>query len=184
MKAFAYTTDRGDDKQRQLQNILRAIGFEVKLKSYIQRSDGTSKGDWDVGITLDAIEYAQDANVMVLASGDGDFDLLVKKIQADYKIPVEVYGVPQLTAISLIQAAPKYVPIKNPLLLKILECCICAWQSHVYYVAGLICTCVNKSVLFSLSTPRISPVMILLFDIGLYLLAASFVNNFTAHNGT
>ena len=53
MNAIAYTTDRGDEKQRQFQNILRAIGFEVKLKPYIQRSDGTSKCDWDVGITLE-----------------------------------------------------------------------------------------------------------------------------------
>jgi len=30
--AFAYTTDRGNEKQFQFQNILRAIGFEVKLK--------------------------------------------------------------------------------------------------------------------------------------------------------
>ncbi len=116
-KAIAYTTDRGDQKQRQFQNILRAIGFEVKLKPYIQRADGSTKGDWDVGITLDAMEFAKEADVVVLASGDGDFDLLVKKIQTDYKIPVEVYGVPQFTARALINAATKYVPIKNNLLL-------------------------------------------------------------------
>jgi uncharacterized LabA/DUF88 family protein len=38
IKAVAYTCDRGDQKQRQFQNILSAIGFEVKLKPYIQRS--------------------------------------------------------------------------------------------------------------------------------------------------
>lgn len=118
IKALAYTTERGDEKQRQFQNILRAIGFEVKLKPYIQRSDGSSKGDWDVGITLDAMEYAKGADVVVLASGDGDFDLLVTKIKADYKIPVEVYGVRQLTANSLIRAASKYVAIENKLLLR------------------------------------------------------------------
>jgi uncharacterized LabA/DUF88 family protein len=117
LKAIAYTTDRGDEKQKQFQNILRAIGFEVKLKPYIQRADGSAKGDWDVGITLDAMEYAKEADVVVLASGDGDFDLLVSKIQRDYKVPVEVYGVSQLTANSLIKAASKYVPIENKLLL-------------------------------------------------------------------
>ena len=122
MKAIAYTTDRGDEKQRQFQNILRAIGFEVKLKPYIQRSDGSAKGDWDVGITLDAVEYAKGADVVVLASGDGDFDLLVTKIRTDYKIPVEVYGVPLLTAKSLIKAASKYVPIENKLLLGAAKC--------------------------------------------------------------
>jgi uncharacterized LabA/DUF88 family protein len=118
IKAIAYTTDRGDEKQRQFQNILRAIGFEVKLKPYIERSDGSAKGDWDVGITLDAMEYAKGADIVVLASGDGDFDLLVTRIRTAYKIPVEVYGVPQLTARSLIKAASKYVPIENKLLLR------------------------------------------------------------------
>ena len=46
--AFAYTTNKGDPKQTQFQNILRGIGFEVKLKPYISRFDGSSKGDWDV----------------------------------------------------------------------------------------------------------------------------------------
>lgn len=118
VKATAYAIDRGDEKQRQFQNILKAIGFEVKLKPFIQRSDGSAKGDWDVGIALDAIEYAQESDVVVLASGDGDFDLLVKKIRTDYSASVEVYGVSQLTAQSLINAASKFIPIDNELLLK------------------------------------------------------------------
>ncbi len=118
VKATAYAIDRGDEKQRQFQNILKAIGFEVKLKPFIQRSDGSAKGDWDVGIALDAIEYAQESDVVVLASGDGDFDLLVKKIRANYNASVEVYGVSLLTAQSLINAASKFIPIENELLLK------------------------------------------------------------------
>lgn len=118
VKAFAYAIDRGDEKQRQFQNILKAIGFEVKLKPFIQRADGSAKGDWDVGITIDAMEYAKQADVVVLASGDGDFDLLAKKIRSDYHAAVEVYGVKQLTATSLIEAASKYIPIENSLLLK------------------------------------------------------------------
>ena len=118
VKAIAYAVDRGDEKQRQFQNILKAIGFEVKLKPFIQRSDGSAKGDWDVGITLDAIDYAKNADIVVLASGDGDFDLLVKKIRTDHNKAVEVYGVPQLTANALINAATKYIPIENKLLLK------------------------------------------------------------------
>ncbi|MEO1963010.1 MAG: NYN domain-containing protein, partial [Cycloclasticus sp.] len=110
-KAIAYAIDRGDEKQRQFQNILRAIGFEVKLKPFIQRVDGTAKGDWDVGIALDAMEYANDADVVVLASGDGDFDLLVDKIRNDLNTTVEVYGVPKFTSTSLINSASTYIPI-------------------------------------------------------------------------
>ncbi len=118
VRAVAYSCDRGDTKQRQFQNILRAIGFEVKLKPYIQRADGSAKCDWDVGITIDALESAVDSTVVVLASGDGDFDLLVEKLKTDFRVETEVYGVPGLTAASLIRAASKYVPIENDLLLR------------------------------------------------------------------
>lgn len=117
VEAFAYAIDKNDKKQREFQNILRAIGFTVKLKSFIQRADGSAKGDWDVGITLDAIEYAEQADVIVLVSGDGDFDLLADKIRNVHGKKVEVYGVPQLTAASLMSAASEFIPIDKGLLL-------------------------------------------------------------------
>jgi len=63
------------------------------------------------------MEYAPLADVVVLASGDGDFDLLVAKIREKHAVSVEVYGVADLTAASLIEAADKFVPIKGDLLL-------------------------------------------------------------------
>ena len=117
VQAFAYAIDRGDQKQREFQNILRAIGFEVKLKPFIQRADGSAKGDWDVGITIDAMEHVDNADVVVLASGDGDFDLLVNKLRLDKGKRVEVYGVPKLTSTSLINAASEFMPIDKELLL-------------------------------------------------------------------
>jgi uncharacterized LabA/DUF88 family protein len=118
VKATAFAIDRGDEKQRQFQNVLRGIGFEVKLKPYISRADGTSKGDWDVGITLDVLDSAESCDVVVLASGDGDFDLLVQRLRQRYSIEVEVYGVPQLTAGALMRAATRFVPIDSTLLLQ------------------------------------------------------------------
>jgi uncharacterized LabA/DUF88 family protein len=121
VKAIAFAIERDDEKQKQFQNILRAIGFEVKLKPFIQRRDGSAKGDWDVGITLDVLEYAPLADVVVLATGDGDFDLLVQKIRKMHPVAVEIYGVAELSAASLIRAADRFVPIKNHLLLGIKE---------------------------------------------------------------
>lgn len=118
VRAIAYAIDRGDEKQRQFQNILRAIGFEVKLKPFIQRSDGSAKGDWDVGIAIDGIEYGKDSDVLVLVSGDGDFALLANTLREKYQTKVEVYGVEALTAQALIQASDDFIPINNNLLLK------------------------------------------------------------------
>lgn len=118
VKAIAYAIDRGDEKQKQFQNILRAIGFEVKLKPFIERSDGSAKGDWDVGIAIDIMECAPQSDIVVLASGDGDFDLLITKIRNSHNVCAEVYGVQELTANSLINSASEFFPIKENLLLK------------------------------------------------------------------
>ena len=117
VQAFAYAIDRRDPRQIGFQQILRTIGFEVKLKPFIQRRDGSAKGDWDVGITLDMIELAPEVDVAVLASGDGDFDLVVSKLRDRYNVDVEVYGARKLTAASLVQAATRFVPIEGRLLL-------------------------------------------------------------------
>jgi len=115
--ARAYATSRGDKKQTEFQNILRAIGFDVKLKPHIRRSDGSSKGDWDVGITIDVMEFAEKSDIVVLASGDGDFDILIKTIKTKFNTDSEIYGVPSLTAASLIAEATCFKPIEDELLL-------------------------------------------------------------------
>jgi uncharacterized LabA/DUF88 family protein len=119
VKAVAFAIDRDDEKQKQFQAILRAIGFEVRLKPFIRRMDGSTKGDWDVGITLEVLEYAPQADVVVLATGDGDFDLLVHRIRERHAVSVEVYGVAELSAGTLIRAADRFIPIEDPLLLGI-----------------------------------------------------------------
>jgi uncharacterized LabA/DUF88 family protein len=116
VSAIAYATHRSDDKQLKFQDALKHIGFTVKLKSYIQRSDGSAKGDWDVGIAIDVMDIAKGVDTVVLLSGDGDFDLLLKKIKKDYTVSAEVYGVPALTASSLIEAASIYHPVDEDLL--------------------------------------------------------------------
>ena len=118
VEAYAYAIDRGDPKQQQFQQILRNLGFTVKLKPYIQRSDGSAKGDWDVGITIDVMDAAANVDSVVLASGDGDFDLLLERIRQRHGVEAVAYGVPGLTAQSLVRAASRYVPIEGHLLLK------------------------------------------------------------------
>ena len=115
--ATAYAIDRGDQKQINFQSALKNIGYSVKLKPYIQRSDGSAKGDWDVGIAIDVLDAAKNADIVVMLSGDGDFDLLLQKIRKDYSVYVEVYGVRSLTANMLIDSADEFHEINEKLLL-------------------------------------------------------------------
>lgn len=117
VSATAYAIASNDDSQIKFQDALKHIGFEVKLKPFIQRSDGSAKGDWDVGITIDVLEIAKEIDTVVLLSGDGDFDLLLKKITNEYAVKAYVYGVVEWTSNSLINAASKFHPIDKALLL-------------------------------------------------------------------
>lgn len=113
VEAIAYAIHRGDDKQLKFQSALKHIGFKVKLKPYIQRADGSAKGDWDVGIAIDVMDIAPKVDVVILMSGDGDFDLLLEKIKRDCSVSTEVYGVQALTSNSLIGSANVFHPISE-----------------------------------------------------------------------
>ena len=114
--AFAYAIDRGDEQQQRFQQTLRDIGFDVRLKPLIQRSDGSAKGDWDVGIAIDVLEMAREVDTVVLLSGDGDFAVLMDHVRQRYGVTAEVYGVPDLTANALIESASTWHAIDRTLL--------------------------------------------------------------------
>ncbi len=115
--ANAYAIQRQEDSQIKFQDALRHIGFNVKLKPFIQRSDGSAKGDWDVGITIDIMEAAPSVDKVVLLSGDGDFTILLQKIMTSYQVKSEVYAVNELTADSLKQNCNRFQAINNDFLL-------------------------------------------------------------------
>jgi len=115
--ANAYAIDSNDDGQHRFQTVLRAIGFDVKLKPYIQRADGSAKGDWDVGITLDVVDAAANVDSIVLLSGDGDFSMLLDKVRRVHAVHTHVFGVHALTAKALIDSTDDFTPIEPSLLL-------------------------------------------------------------------
>jgi len=115
--ANAYAINKGDDQQIKFQDALKHIGFQVKLKPYIQRADGSAKGDWDVGITIDALSAAADVDQIILLSGDGDFGLLLDELSQKFGVTTRVFGVPKLTANNLIKSADEFTVIDENLLM-------------------------------------------------------------------
>jgi uncharacterized LabA/DUF88 family protein len=104
-------------QQQKFQSALRHIGFDVKLKPFIQRADGSAKGDWDVGITIDVLDLAPQVDTIILLSGDGDFDRLLTKTRQEHHCKTIVYGVRKLTANSLISASSEFVEVDTQWLL-------------------------------------------------------------------
>lgn len=114
--ANAYAISSQQDGQRKFQDALRHIGFNVKLKPFIQRADGSAKGDWDVGITIDIMECSAELDEVILLSGDGDFELLMTKIKEKHQVKTKVVGVDSLTANNLKSGVDEFKAISLSLL--------------------------------------------------------------------
>lgn len=70
-------------KNRGLLRYLESLGFAVKNReTFIEK--GIAKPlatDWDVGITLDAVNLADSYDTYSLVSGDGDYSLLIEDLK-------------------------------------------------------------------------------------------------------
>lgn len=81
VKAIAYGIKADMPEEQTFFDALKKAGFEVKLKDLQSFYGGAKKGDWDVGIVMDIIKMNPKLDVVVLASGDGDYIPLLEYLQ-------------------------------------------------------------------------------------------------------
>ncbi|HDS30193.1 MAG TPA: NYN domain-containing protein [Firmicutes bacterium] len=112
VRAIAYAVKTPEIDQEKFVKLLYELGFEVKMKDLKVRADGTAKGDWDMGIAIDAISLVDRVDCMVLVSGDGDYVPLVEHLKAR-GCRVEVYSFKVNTATELINAATEFFPMDD-----------------------------------------------------------------------
>jgi uncharacterized LabA/DUF88 family protein len=86
-------------------------GFRVVRKPFKRFSDGTIKANVDIEMALDIMEMLDRLDVVVLVSGDGDFERLVEVVQAK-GVRVEVVSVGGSTASNLRHAADRFIDIQ------------------------------------------------------------------------
>ena len=88
---------------------LEKIGFEIKSKDLQIFFGGSKKGDWDVGIAMDAIELGPKLDTVVLISGDGDFLPLVQHLQRALGCRAEGISFGKSTSSKLIEEVDSFV---------------------------------------------------------------------------
>ncbi len=81
VRAIAYGIKADMPEEGTFFDALKKAGFEVKLKELQTFYGGAKKGDWDVGIVMDIIKLIPKLDVVVLASGDGDYIPLLEYLQ-------------------------------------------------------------------------------------------------------
>lgn len=81
VRAIAYGIRADMPEENTFFDALKKAGFEVRLKDLQSFYGGVKKGDWDVGIVMDIIKLNPKLDVVVLASGDGDYIPLLEYLQ-------------------------------------------------------------------------------------------------------
>ena len=81
IRAIAYVVKADMPEEHTFFDALEKAGFEVKVKELQTFAGGHQKGDWDVGIAMDIIKLMNKLDVIVLASGDGDYLPLLEYLQ-------------------------------------------------------------------------------------------------------
>lgn len=82
IRAVAYVASTESGEEQAFFEALNKLQIETKTKDLQIFSGGAKKADWDVGIAVDAIKMAPKLDVVVLASGDGDFVPLIEYLKS------------------------------------------------------------------------------------------------------
>ena len=111
IRAIAYVIKADIMAEKSFFDALDKIGYEVKVKDLQVFYGGMKKGDWDVGICMDAIELAPKLDTIILVSGDGDYVPLVQHLQKALGCRVEVMAFGKSCSSKLIEAADSFFDI-------------------------------------------------------------------------
>jgi len=82
VRAIAYVIKTEIKEEDAFHDALNKIGIEVKAKDLQVFPGGAKKGDWDIGIAMDAVRLANKVDTLVLVSGDGDFAELLRYMKS------------------------------------------------------------------------------------------------------
>jgi uncharacterized LabA/DUF88 family protein len=111
--AYVITSEGGEEKN--FFEALNKLGIETKTKDLQIFSGGAKKGDWDVGIAVDAIKMSQRIDALILVAGDGDFVPLIEYLQNISGIQVEVVSFGKSTSMKLKEVADDFLVLsENP----------------------------------------------------------------------
>ena len=115
IRAFAYVIKTESGEEEAFLEALRKAGFELKMKDLQIFPCGMKKGDWDVGMAIDAVILADKIDVVVLVEGDGDFVPLVEYLKTNRGAKVEVIAFGRSASSRLKAVADDFVDLEEDL---------------------------------------------------------------------
>lgn len=115
IRAFAYVIKADLEQEKGFFEALTKQGFEIRVKDLQVFPGGIKKGDWDVGIAVDAVILSEKVDTVVLVTGDGDYVPLVEFLKNNKGCRVEIVAFGKTTSSRLIEAADDFTDIEKDL---------------------------------------------------------------------
>lgn len=112
VRALAYVVRTKTGEEKPFLEALKNLGIETREKELQEYPSGLKKGDWDVGIAVDAIRIAPSVDTIVLCSGDGDFLPLVEYLKNQGK-RVEIISFSKTTSSKLKETADEFLDLEE-----------------------------------------------------------------------
>ncbi|HOX10465.1 MAG TPA: NYN domain-containing protein [Candidatus Moranbacteria bacterium] len=113
IRAIAYGIKTLEGQEEKFFEALAKQGFEVKTKDLQIFPGGAKKGDWDVGIAVDAIKMSKSLDAIILVSGDGDYIPVVEYIQNTTGCRVEVMAFHESASGKLLEKVDDFIDISE-----------------------------------------------------------------------
>ena len=115
IRAVAYVIRTDSEEETSFFKALTKIGIEVKMKDLQIFPGGMKKGDWDVGMTIDAIKFSNFLNALVLVTGDGDFIPLIEYLKGVWGGQVEIIAFARSASTKLKETADDFIDLGKEL---------------------------------------------------------------------
>lgn len=113
-RAIAYVIESEINKsEKEFFDAVNNAGFEIKEKPLQTFVGGAKKGDWDLGIAMDAIRLGHKVDSIVLVSGDGDYKPVVNYLQQALGCLVEVVAFRSTANKELIEIADDFIDVEK-----------------------------------------------------------------------
>lgn len=115
IRAIGYVIRTETGEEKNFFEALSKIGIELKIKDLQVYHGGMKKGDWDVGLTVDAVRLTDSlVDVVVIVSGDGDFVPLVEYMKGKGRL-VEIISFEKSTSQKLKETSDDFIDLcENP----------------------------------------------------------------------
>ncbi len=115
VRAIAYVASTEGGEENAFFGALEKVGIETRTKPLQIFAGGAKKANWDIDMAMDAVKLAPKLDTIILVTGDGDFDSLVRYLQHTHGTQVEVVSFGRSTSSKLIEAADDFFDLdKNP----------------------------------------------------------------------